>query len=127
MVQFGAIIYNASRANQELNQELKTFRDAAEESYCKLQEFKSIGKADSVFLQQERFRIITDSICRGNRLNRSENKKHGGAMMSTVGATQTFGTFSQNRGVVPPRTTKSEEIELVEELRTNVRLYLPSM
>ena len=47
-------------------------------------------------------------------------------MMSTVGATQTFGSFSQNRGVVPPRPNKCEEIELVEELRTNAKLYLPS-
>ena len=126
-MQFGAIIYNASRvASEELNQELEGFKVAAKESFSKLQELESVGKANSLFLQHERFEIVVDSICRGNRLNRSENKKDGGAMMSTVGTTQTFGSFSQNRGVVPPRPNKCEEIELVEELRTNAKLYLPS-
>ena len=126
-MQFGAIIYNASRvASEELNQELEGFKVAAKESFSKLQELESVGKANSLSLQHERFEIVMDSVCRGNRLNRSENKKDGGAMMSTVGATQTFGSFSQNRGVVPPRPNKYEEVELVEELRTNAKLYLPS-
>lgn len=126
-MQFGAVIYNASQISRRMKQELETFRDAAEESFeNRLQELQSIGKADSLFLQQERFQIITDSICRGNRLNRSASKKDGGAMMTTVGATQSFGNFSQNRGVVPSRTNKPEEISLVEELRSNVKLYLAS-
>ena len=61
MMQFGAIIYNASRvASEELNQELEGFKVAAKESFSKLQELESVGKANSLFLQHERFEIVVD-------------------------------------------------------------------
>ena len=47
-------------------------------------------------------------------------------MMTMVGASQAFGIFTQNRGVVPPRVNKPNESDFVDELRTNVKLYLPS-
>lgn len=106
---------------------MERLRDAAELSYVdRLQQLESVGKVDLLSLQRERVRIVTDSVLRGSPLKRSERLKDGGAMMTTVGASQTFGNFTENRGVVPPKANKPEETALVEELRTNVKLYLPS-
>lgn len=72
-----------------------------------------------------RFRVATDSVARGTALNRRENLAEGGAMMTTVGASSVYGQFSENRGIVPPKSAK--EAETVDALRAEVKSAMPGM
>ena len=75
-------------------------------------------------MQYARFKMAKDSIIRGNPLKRSEHVKDGGAMMTTVGSSNIYGQFSENRGVVPPRRAGKEAAQ-VEELREDMKISMP--
>lgn len=66
---------------------------------------------------------MTDSVLRGQALNRSERLCDGGAMMTTVGSGQSYTHFIANREVKTARSKR--ENEMVDKLRSDTREYMP--
>lgn len=131
--QFGGLVYNRPTGGSAPELEPETLDRVVQGAVIEqingtvLASYEPDGaesKYDTRRVQYARFKIAKDSVIRGTPLKRGERVKDNGVMMKSVGSSSTYGQFSENRGIIPPRKRRNEA-KMAEELREEMKICMP--